>query len=40
MYVDRLDVKGSGDALTPQFNVYANGSVIHDDRTWIASVLS
>jgi hypothetical protein len=40
MYVDRLDVKGSGDALTPQFNVYANGSVIHNDRTWIASVLS
>jgi hypothetical protein len=34
MYVDLLATKESGEALTPQYNVYANGSVIHDDQIW------
>jgi hypothetical protein len=34
MYVTRLDIKGRGDAPAPRYNVYANGSTIHDDNTW------
>jgi hypothetical protein len=34
MYVAYLNVKGIGNALTPQFNVYMNGSVIHNDQNW------
>ena len=34
MYIDRLNTKESGEALTPQYNVYANGSVIHDEEVW------
>jgi hypothetical protein len=32
--VARLDAKGRGDTLQPRFNIYAEGSIIGDDKTW------
>jgi hypothetical protein len=32
--VDRLDVKLRGNTIAPNFNIYANGSLIGDDGTW------
>ena len=34
MYMNHLNIKGTGNTLTPQFNIYTNGSVIHNDQTW------
>jgi hypothetical protein len=34
MTVERLDIMGSGNALKPEYNIYANGSALPTDTQW------
>jgi hypothetical protein len=34
MWVTRLDTRDRGSALKPTFNIYANGTIINDVRSW------
>lgn len=33
--IQRLDIRGQGGVEKPHFNIYANGDIIEDDKTWM-----